>query len=83
MVLKKLTPAVVKLKRKDSHIVAFEKEGYRPTAVSISSHGTPWVLMDLLWGVGVLIAAPIDLITGANYSLTPDAINVELENSNE
>lgn len=87
------TPAKVDLDRDDRHIVRFQREGYKEHAVPLDK-GLNWggLAANLIAaglfevaseskGTGIigLLGIPIDFLTGAAYRVSPDDIDVELE----
>ncbi|MFC7420484.1 hypothetical protein ACFQNF_11445 [Iodobacter arcticus] len=78
------TPASVTLKRgagyfkPEIYTVRIEKEGFKPKDLTITGSVNGWYVGNILFGglIGFLI---VDPITGAMYSLAPDAINTSLE----
>lgn len=88
-----LTPTNIDLDRDDRHIVRFQKEGYKEHAVPLEK-GLNWggLAANLIAaglfevaseskGTGIigLLGIPIDFLTGAAYRVSPDDIDVELE----
>jgi len=76
-----VTPMVTELRRNEAHIVSLEHDGYRPAAVSLSSHSTGWIwgnlafLHPLFW----LIGAGVDMKTGSYKRVEPGQVSVKLE----
>ena len=71
------TPAVVKLKRKNSYLVTISREGFQPIEMPIEYKGmNGWVWGNILFGgiIGVIV----DSINGSATKLGPDNISVEL-----
>ena len=72
------TPAVIELKRSDSNIILLiEKEGYQPIEIILNRKVDGWIVGNIV--IGGLIGLAIDFITGSAYTLSPDDINVALE----
>jgi hypothetical protein len=70
------TPLVVDLKRKASHKIKIELEGYLPYEVALVRKASGWVFGNIIFGgIPGLI---IDVITGALYVLKPEQIQAEL-----
>lgn len=70
------SPAIVKMSRKDSHIVRIELEGYKPYEVTLTPELSGWVFGNIVFG-GFLGLA-VDAITGGLYQLTPTQIQAEM-----
>jgi hypothetical protein len=64
------TPCQVKLKRNQSVMIKYTKEGYEPESLSV---------FPTLAGAGVILGGVIDYGTGAVYSLTPNPAHVMLK----
>jgi hypothetical protein len=64
------TPCQVKLKRNQSVMIRYTKEGYEPESLSV---------FPTLAGAGVILGGVIDYGTGAVYSLTPNPAHVILK----
>lgn len=71
------TPAQLTLRRKDGpYTLRFEKAGYQPYEVWLSTGTNGW-----LWGnilIGDLIGIVVDLRTGAAQKLTPEQVHANL-----
>ena len=77
------TPGNVTLPREDWHSLLITKDGYKPVRINLQVEGSPLVWLDaalLLPGIipGV-IAAVVDMSTGATAELAPDKVVVSLE----
>lgn len=87
------TPAQVELDRDDPHVVRFQEDGYKEHAVNLDK-GLNWgglaanllasaafEVMSEEKGTGVigLLGIPIDFLTGGAYRVSPDEVDVELE----
>lgn len=70
------TPTVVKLSRKDNHIVKIELPGYQPFEATITRRVSGWVWGNIVFG-GV-IGLAVDAISGGLYKLTPEQIAASL-----
>ncbi|MEO0112086.1 MAG: caspase family protein [candidate division WOR-3 bacterium] len=70
---KLITPASVKLKRNQSHLLYFEKTGYQSKYENIRSEFN---------AITLIYAGLIDFVTGACYDLKPDHLYVHLEKIN-
>jgi hypothetical protein len=64
------TPCQIKLKRNQSVMIRYTKDGYEPEALSV---------FPTLAGAGVILGGVIDYGTGAVYSLTPNPAHVILK----
>ncbi len=71
------TPMVIKMRRKWSHTVQLDKEGYKTYEASLISKSGGWILGNLL--IGALIGLIVDLMTGASDNLVPGEIRAELQ----
>ncbi|HEX6049392.1 MAG TPA: PEGA domain-containing protein [Gemmatimonadaceae bacterium] len=70
------TPTVMKLSRKDNHIVRIELDGYLPYEATLTRSVSGWV-----WGnivIGGLVGLAVDAISGGLYKLTPDQMTATL-----
>ncbi len=70
------TPAVMKLSRKDNHIVRIELDGYLPYEATLTRSVSGWV-----WGnivIGGLVGLAVDAISGGLYKLTPEQMTATL-----
>lgn len=70
------TPTVVKLSRKDNHIVRMELDGYQPFEATITRGTSGWVWGNLVFGG--LIGLVVDATSGGLYKLTPEQIAGQL-----
>ena len=73
------TPVVVELKRKNSHIVRLELEGYEPFEATFTRKVSGWVWGNLLFGG--LIGLAVDAMSGGLYKLSPEQLAAELKAS--
>lgn len=71
-----ITPTVVKLSRKDHHLVRMELAGYQPFEATITRSTSGWVWGNLVFGG--LVGLAVDAITGGLYKLTPEQIAGQL-----
>src|SRR6266446_1114588 len=74
------TPVVVKLKRKHTHTVKIELEGYQPFEMALTRKVSGWV-----WGnifLGGFIGLIVDAANGSMYNLRPDQITASLAKQN-
>lgn len=70
------TPAVMKLSRKDNHIVRIELDGYLPYEATLTRGVSGWV-----WGnivLGGLVGLAVDAISGGLYKLSPEQMTATL-----
>lgn len=73
------TPTEIDLKRKHDYVVTFQKEGYETRTAEIKHSLRAGVLIgDILLGVVPII---VDAATGAWHGLSPDRIDVTLQQS--
>ena len=70
-----ITPSQVELKRKSSHTILIEKEGYEPISETVSRRLSGWLWLNLVLlgplGLGNMI---LDLFTGGAYALKPKTV---------
>lgn len=71
------TPTQVKLSRKKEHVLVFTKDGYEQQNVVVMHVISGAVAGNIL--LGGLIGWGVDAITGAQYRLVPESVNVELK----
>lgn len=71
------TPIVADLKRKDTHIIKIQLQGYQPYEIALSQKASGWLLGNILFGgiPGIII----DAMTGSIYVLSPEQIQIELK----
>ena len=70
------TPTVMKLSRKDNHIVRIDLDGYLPYETTLTRGVSGWV-----WGnivIGGLVGFAVDAISGGLYKLTPEQMTATL-----
>jgi hypothetical protein len=70
------TPAIIRLSRKDNHIVRIELDGYMPYEATLTRGVSGWV-----WGnivIGGLVGLAVDAISGGLYKLTPEQMTATL-----
>ena len=70
------TPTTVTLSRKQNHMVVIEKEGFAPESIAVTKSMGGAVAGNII--AGGLIGWGVDAITGAQYNLAPNTINVRL-----
>jgi hypothetical protein len=71
------TPAVLRLARKETHLVRLELDGYQPFDISLERKTSGW-----MWGnvvFGGLVGIVVDASTGAMYRLTPESIEAGMQ----
>jgi len=71
-----VTPATVRLTRKDNHVVRLQLAGYQPYEIPLARKTSGWVWGNLVFG-GIPGLA-VDAITGGLYKLTPEDVNATL-----
>jgi len=71
-----ITPATVRLTRKDNHVVKLQLAGYQPYEIPLARKTSGWVWGNLVFG-GIPGLA-IDAISGGLYKLTPEDVNATL-----
>ena len=72
------TPAEMVLPRASGgYRLKFEKEGYAPVEVSLTSSTNGWVWGNILFGG--LIGLVVDFNTGAAYTLSPETVHADLD----
>ena len=74
------TPTIVKLGRKDTHIVKIELPGYQPFEATINRSVSGWVWGNIVFGG--LIGLAVDAISGALYKLSPEQLQATLAKEN-
>jgi len=73
------TPTTLRLERKRDHVLVFTKEGYDQQNVTILHVISGAVCGNIL--LGGLIGWGVDAMTGAQFKLVPENVNVELKKS--
>lgn len=71
-----VTPLFVELKRKDTHIVRVEMEGYKPYEAVITRRVSGWVWGNIFFGG--LIGLAVDAIAGSINKLEPEQVRADL-----
>ncbi|MGH7585120.1 MAG: PEGA domain-containing protein [Gemmatimonadales bacterium] len=71
-----VTPVVTKLKRKTTHTLRLELEGFQPHELTFSQGVSGWVAGNILFGG--LIGLVVDAVTGSMYKLKPDQVQAVL-----
>ncbi|MFD2532062.1 PEGA domain-containing protein [Gracilimonas halophila] len=74
------TPMVLDLKRKDSHMIRIELDGYETYETTLTRKVSGWVWGNIVFGG--LIGLVVDAAAGGMYKLTPEQISAELRNGN-
>jgi PEGA domain-containing protein len=72
------TPLELKLKRKKTHLVRIEHEGYRPSETLLEHETNDWIWANFLICCG-LIGIGVDAMTGGFYKLDPPEIYAVLK----
>jgi uncharacterized protein YceK len=75
-----VTPAVVKLSRKDNHIVRMELDGYQPFEATLTHSVSGWVWGNIVFG-GV-IGLAVDAMTGGLYAIQQNQVAGTLAQAN-
>jgi hypothetical protein len=70
------TPLMVRLKRKDNHLVKIELPGYLPYEATFTHKFNAWIFGNLVFGG--IIGIVVDAVDGAMYKLSPDQLDAEL-----
>jgi hypothetical protein len=70
------TPMVADLKRKDTHQIRIQADGYQPYELTLSRSVSGWVVGNILFGG--IVGLAVDAITGGMYKLTPDQLQAAL-----
>ena len=68
-----VTPTMVKLTRKEAHVVRLELPGYEPAETKLEKNLNPWVFGNILFGG--LIGLGVDMATGSVNELKPSDVN--------
>lgn len=71
------TPAVLRLARRDSHVVRLDLEGYQPFEMKLEKKTSGWVWGNIVFG-GV-IGVVVDGTTGAMFKLSPGTIDASMQ----
>lgn len=71
------TPAVVRLARRNTHVVRLDLAGYQPFEMELAKKTSGWVWGNVVFGgiVGVIV----DGSTGAMYKLSPEVIEAGMQ----
>ena len=72
------TPLLAELKRKGTHRIRIELDGYETYEIFLTRKTSDWVWGNIIFGG--LIGLVVDAITGGMYVLTPEEIHAELRN---
>ena len=70
------TPAMIDLKRKNSHKITIAMEGYQPYEIATTKKVSGWVWGNILFGG--LIGLAVDAISGGLYNIEPEIIQAQL-----
>lgn len=71
-----VTPMMVDLKRKSSHLVHIELPGYLPFDTTITKSVSGWVFGNLIFGG--IIGLAVDAVSGGLYELSPEQVQAGL-----
>ena len=71
-----VTPATIKLQRKRDHSLVFELEGYQTEQITVTHVISGAVAGNIL--LGGFIGWGVDAISGAQYRLVPETVNVSM-----
>lgn len=74
---KGVTPMIVDLKRKDSHMIRIDLEGYQTYETVLTRKTSGWVWGNIVFGG--LIGLVIDATAGGMYKLTPEQIHADFK----
>ena len=72
-----ITPVNVDLKRKDSHTVRIELDGYSPYEINLNRKVDAWIAGNIVFGG--IIGLAVDAISGGMYKLSPEEIMAEMK----
>ncbi len=70
------TPTKVTLSRKQNHMITLEKEGYESESVALTKRMGGAVAGNII--AGGLVGWGVDAVSGAQYNLHPETVNVRL-----
>lgn len=70
------TPAVIRISRKDNHVVRIELDGYLPYEATLTRGVSGWVWGNLV--IGGLVGLAVDAISGGLYKLSPEQLTATL-----
>lgn len=73
------TPMIIDLKRKDSHMVRIQLDGYQPYETNLTRSTSGWVWGNIVFGG--LIGLVVDASAGGMYKLTPEQIDAEMRSA--
>ncbi len=76
-----VTPIILPLKRKESHIVSIQLPGYQAYQATLSRGLSGWVVGNILFGG--IIGLVVDASTGAMYKLSPEQIQGALAKTSD
>jgi len=66
------TPVVVKVARKDNHIVRMELEGYQPFEATLTRGTSGWVWGNIVFGG--IVGLAVDAMTGGLYKINENQV---------
>jgi hypothetical protein len=73
-----VTPAVIRVKRKNTPMLTVIKKGYLPHKLQFKKVINHAIIGNILIPFGTLSGVAIDLMTGAQWSLVPNTVTVQL-----
>lgn len=74
------TPLVADLKRKDTHTIRIDMDGYQPYEVTLTKSASGWVWGNIVFGGFIGLA--VDAISGGLYKLSPAQVEAQLQDAN-
>jgi PEGA domain len=74
------TPVVVKLARKEKHVVRMELDGYQPFEAALTRGTSGWVWGNIVFG-GV-IGLAVDAMSGGLYQINENSVAAQLQAAN-
>lgn len=76
------TPCIANVQRSSTSVVTFTKDSYKRGDAILNGTFNPTTIWNVLWGYGVLVAIPIDAITGAIWRYNFPSVYVKLSPEN-
>ena len=74
------TPMVADLKRKNTHMVRIQLDGYETYETTLTRSTSGWVWGNIVFGG--IIGLVVDASAGGMYKLSPEQLNAELRSQN-